>query len=128
MSEPKFTPGPWRWEEPDYEKEHRPPDHCASWGLTGPSREVLGGCDNCGNIIYSEADGHLIAAAPDLYAALDDIASSYIKAGEHGTCERGMCKERGRSSEGVMYELHLHHEQVSALLAALTKARGEATS
>jgi hypothetical protein len=72
MSETKFTPGPWVWSGPDYGYEHEPPESCASYGLNGPNEDdVLSGCGDCSNIFYNEADGRLIAAAPDLYEALE---------------------------------------------------------
>lgn len=71
----QHTPGPWRWSGPDYEREHNPPEECASYGLTGSGDgDVLSGCGNCGNIFYNEANGRLIAAAPDLLVALKECS------------------------------------------------------
>ena len=63
MSDPKFTPGPWKWlHYPDGRKL-----------LAALSRAVV----HCPDapIGMDEADAHLIAAAPDLYAALRDLAA-----------------------------------------------------
>lgn len=60
----RATPGEWKWGDPDYDKEHNPPDSCASaWLDGGDGESVLSGCGNCGNIFYRESDGECIAAA-----------------------------------------------------------------
>ncbi len=83
MSEPKWTPGPWHvttcmdyWVEP----ENRPDDEA--------------GIAHCGDIHWPnyetkqlewEANARLIAAAPDLYAALEQLVK--VAYGEEYTAE-----------------------------------------
>lgn len=67
MSKPKFTPGPWVAEQ-DGGK--------GSWvkGVTGEWAAL-----SCGDTDESaNANAHLIAAAPVLYAALDELVSTII--------------------------------------------------
>ncbi len=67
----KHTPGPWRLEKCpcDWEK-------CNQY-FAGPVR-----CDGR----YEESDARLIAAAPDLLAALEELVSRRERAGStHGT-------------------------------------------
>lgn len=66
-SEPKFTPGPWR----------RGKDFDGSY-----NGEIIGPLDTPyqNDVIadwVKECDAHLIAAAPDLYAALEGLAIAY---------------------------------------------------
>ena len=74
MSEPKFTPGPWEIEEDLF-------DH--DWAISAPKwgalARVVAEMDDDGTgkswtkSETGEANAHLIAAAPDLYYALDCI-------------------------------------------------------
>ena len=59
MSDPKFTPGPWRLA-------YRTDGRCF---ITDSDRRYLSG------EIARPEDWHLIATAPDLYAALDRITT-----------------------------------------------------
>lgn len=92
MSENKWTPGPWMWDGNvwDYDKENEAP-----WLVAEGHSPVITGDLHC-----SEANADLIAAAPDLYAALED-ALQYL---QH----------------------HLPDEVLAPHRAALAKARGEA--
>jgi len=61
----EFTPGPWRWHSLMQRWEH---------GGADADEYVLIDLDTvCGPQLPSEADAHLIAAAPDLYAAVEDL-------------------------------------------------------
>jgi hypothetical protein len=119
--EPKFTPGPWEWKD-DYQfNEHADhsfsrPEECENFqagrmklvGQTG--RQVVldawgAYADDLG-LDIKRPDAHLIAAAPDLYAALDRIQSSYQRIFSGGA-ERAMT------------------ETLEEARSALAKARGE---
>ena len=95
--QPKWTPGPWAVER-----------NKRTWGwvdVVGPSLGVGGPTQATDLTLADEvkriAEAHLIAAAPDLYAALDGLL--------------------GLLDAGSMYE-----PQAYAARAALAKARGQA--
>lgn len=73
MSERKFTPGPW---------------HVIKKGnaVGYANYEVAWSDDNelVADVIYEKANAHLIAAAPDLYAACEKVAHLNPDAGEVG--------------------------------------------
>ena len=97
MSEPKFTPGPWRAVQ-----------HEAGWtvdtgGLRGPVRAI---CyyedgDPVGAVVMDEADACLIAAAPDLYEASKDLLEFIVEVALRGP----------------------HYDETPALRSRLDKAR-----
>lgn len=94
--QPKWTPGPWAVER-----------NKRTWGwvdVVGPSLGVGGPTQATDLTLADEvkriAEAHLIAAAPDLYAALDGLL--------------------GLLDAGSLYE-----PQAYAARAALAKARGE---
>lgn len=94
MSEPKFTPGPWiAVSRGCFGKTHEADVHeCAKWDVDMDDGEFMRGN-------FRMEDANLIAAAPELYAALQECLN-------HG------------SMTG--------HEYVTdQALAALAKARGE---
>jgi hypothetical protein len=91
MSETKFTPGPWKIVE------DRVPSSLEVYGGTTAICE----CWRRANPETEIANANLIAAAPELYVVLDQIATDI-------------------ESQGVLIEWH----QVA--LDALAKARGEA--
>ena len=94
MSDTKFTPGPWR-----YDRTNGSPttgEHMIAGAKPGYLAEVR----DCGSGDV-RANTHLIAAAPDLYAALDGLL--------------------GLLDAGSLYE-----PQAYAARAALAKARGQA--
>ena len=96
MSDPKWTPGPWKWDDTvwDYDREEQAP-----WLVTErDDARVLWGEVKC-----SEPNAHLIAAAPDLYEALEALVLAQETAGTDG-------READRRR---------------AAIAALKKARGE---
>ena len=91
--QPKWTPGPWR-----YDRTNGSPttgEHMIAGAKPGYLAEVR----DCGSGDV-RANAHLIAAAPDLYAALDGLL--------------------GLLDAGSLYE-----PQAYAARAALAKARGE---
>ncbi len=95
--QPKWTPGPWAVER-----------NKRTWGwvdVVGPSLGVGGPTQATDLTLADEvkriAEAHLIAAAPDLYAALDGLL--------------------GLLDAGSLYE-----PQAYAARAALAKARGQA--
>ena len=95
--QPKWTPGPWAVER-----------NKRTWGwvdVVGPSLGVGGPTQATDLTLADEvkriAEAHLIAAAPDLYAALDGLL--------------------GLLDAGSLYE-----PQAYAARAALAKARGRA--
>ena len=93
MSDTKFTPGPWR-----YDRTNGSPttgEHMIAGAKPGYLAEVR----DCGSGDV-RANAHLIAAAPDLYAALDGLL--------------------GLLDAGSLYE-----PQAYAARTALAKARGE---
>jgi hypothetical protein len=65
MTEPKFTPGPWKWEQKGN----------GSWELISPSGPVHSDGSAAGEydptIDVHGPDAHLIAASPDMYEALN---------------------------------------------------------
>lgn len=68
MAETKFTPGPWYAEMP-----------MSRWRVrtvNGNAYIMEGGGLYTHADVRREADAHLIAAAPDLYAALDGMVSA----------------------------------------------------
>ena len=92
--QPKWTPGPWR-----YDRTNGSPttgEHMIAGAKPGYLAEVR----DCGSGDV-RANAHLIAAAPDLYAALDGLL--------------------GLLDAGSLYE-----PQAYAARAALAKARGQA--
>lgn len=91
--QPKWTPGPWR-----YDRTNGSPttgEHMIAGAKPGYLAEVR----DCGSGDV-RANAHLIAAAPDLYAALDGLL--------------------GLLDAGSLYE-----PQAYAARTALAKARGE---
>ena len=66
MSETKFTPGPWEWDGNVWDYN---PVFEAPWLEGGDGRIILKGAITCS----SEANAHLIAAAPELYEACETM-------------------------------------------------------
>ena len=98
MSDPKWTPGPWKWDDTvwDYDPEEQAP-----WLVTErDDARVLWGEVKC-----SEPNAHLIASAPDLYEALEEMAALMDLVHEGKYAPTSM----------TTYDAH----------AALRKARGE---
>ena len=97
IDQPKWTKGPWAAKWSKYEEDN----FIVQAGM--PSNRVLAQFDGDGDgpDDQSLADAHLIAAAPDMYAALDGLL--------------------GLLDAGSLYE-----PQAYAARAALAKARGQA--
>jgi len=70
MSETKFTPGPWEWDGNVWDYN---PVFEAPWLEGGDGRIILKGAITCS----SEANAHLIAAAPELYETLEAIIARW---------------------------------------------------
>ena len=111
-----WTPGPWKWVIHDYsmasiEGPNGEYDHVLSVspckGCQARTKEWLWG--RC--LTPSEANAHLIAAAPDLYAALEKARETLCRALLVANNSRGWSPES--------------HVRVQAIDAALRKARGE---
>jgi len=98
MAKTKFTPGPWRTERPDQD---------CNWLSI-----IIGDCHKIAEVTYDRleaSNAHLIAAAPDLYEALELILEL-----------RG--KELG---EWLLTPNAKHLTLKEYAQAALAKARGE---
>lgn len=106
MSKPKFTPGPWEWQD-DYSRliSTKPEPHMFS--STGsylptvmrPDFQSYGYCDDGDSYVeISDADAKLIAAAPDLYYALDklfEVVTGDIQMGLSQVVYEALAKARG---------------------------------
>lgn len=90
MTEPKHTPGPWKWE----------PDRDSYRGslLASTGQRVIefeqfscggGGeypvCDSA-RLNISDADARLIAAAPEILEALENFVAKYVQIIASGDC------------------------------------------
>lgn len=89
QNKPAFTPGPWKM---------------ADLAIYDSDKDWLASVDTF-------SDGHLIAAAPELYEALEGLVEMYVDLVSSGDCGHW-------DPEKEM--------QVIAARAALAKARGEA--
>ena len=82
MSETKFTPGPWDLFEVGNKIKHLCPAKDGTSLLTVSLEYITD--DNEATYfgsVYNPADAHLIAAAPDMYEALEVAVSEYGKPG-----------------------------------------------
>ncbi len=114
--EPKWTPGPWAVCGDGKRVKPEPLDlFFAPIAETHQAiRWVDGNWQHQGG---AEANAKLIAAAPDLYAALDDLLASYAEPDQQICCGGHGCGCRGAS----VRDLAEHHAR-----AAIAKARGAA--
>ena len=94
MSDTKFTPGPWAWGNEDWSDQWflQPGVLIIDYDGGGPS----------GSDEFDAANAHLIAAAPDLYAALYALLKANLSCDDDNI------------------------DAADAARAALAKARGEA--
>ena len=104
MSEPKFTPGQWAYEMSDNYARIYLHNHLDKKNIYG--KDSL--CGYCG-----EANAALIAAAPELYAALVDCAIDL--------------ENEIRNREGYAVPRHFERDLmvVERAVAVLKKAKGE---
>jgi len=109
-NETKFTPPPWNVSTWIEQPNNRTKPMVAAGGVTVAITHPAPICqqDECG------ANAHLIAAAPELYEALDKLKSSYEALAHDYEYAVGA---------GDIHPLHAEHIQRCA--AALAKARGE---
>lgn len=107
MSETNFTPGPWEC-VPIVE----PPSDLAMVGADGVAIGTILEADGTRSVCFDIPDAYLIAAAPDLYAALHAAADSLR---ESLDADPG----RGRVWRSVQ------EARLKNALDALAKARGE---
>jgi hypothetical protein len=109
MSDTKFTPGPWKWHD------DRSPDSIEGEfrRLDGPNSEdvirvedMYPGYAECGEDLRAcveRPNQFLIAAAPDLYAALDALIAYTPMKGDaaallrYGKAQNALKKARGES-------------------------------
>lgn len=125
MSDTKFTPGPW------VAKEHHPENEiatvanvgCFQVGIEAPG--FPGGNYRDNDLSAETEDARLIAAAPDLYAALDDVlreavilSDDYLSAFEHEPNDHCIqCWDKARWLRASA--------AANKARAALARARGE---
>lgn len=90
----KFTPGPW-----ELQLANSGPRIVQSANATGPKATVI-----CGGLSNNRANAHLIAAAPEMFAALDGLLKAYsvdedVKdwAPEWRACYAALAKARGEA-------------------------------
>jgi hypothetical protein len=96
MKETKFTPGPWEWDGNvwDYEYYNEAP-----WLEGKDGRVVLSGQIRCS----TEANAHLIAAAPELYDAVKELLyalqddENWRTSGVYEDAESALAKARGET-------------------------------
>jgi len=109
MSEEKFTPGPWRIAEGKVHHDGHFVITATCMGTPSSPLATIGGAQWDET---SRFDAALIAAAPDLYAALE------------AAIDCGMVPKSSAAEGGAMR--HLRQVQVADMIrAALAKARGE---
>jgi hypothetical protein len=85
MSESKFTPGPW-----DYHFTEINPYHAY---IHGDDKECIALMDSRGGLAKTDeikANAQLIAAAPDLLAALDSLVLACELPGDHCEVEQAL--------------------------------------
>lgn len=106
MSAPRFTPGPWRYSDlAVYTDDANARDRVIIAELCGPGVTA-------DRVAEYRANGHLLASAPDLYAALKECEWAGVR---YGADACPICDVySGRD-----------HLTGCALAAALAKARGE---
>lgn len=78
---PKFTPGPWKMLPDSWHGDHAEISS-SEWGaLALVVNKIDGQVSENGS-----SNAHLIAAAPDMYAKLDEISDGLLEAGGYGNC------------------------------------------
>lgn len=102
MTAPKHTPGPWSFQGAATRWITAPSETGMPWYVA----EVIGGCDHDGSgVDRQDANAHLIAAAPELYEALNLLLYRACKeladpedCEEIQRAERAISKSRGESN------------------------------
>lgn len=103
MAEPKFTPGPWVRDR-----------HGQRRGSNGEGVNVWdAGIGYASRSPETEANAHLIAAAPDMYAAIECFMPKGIAIGN------------GNVPDDLCVPMDVTMGELRAFEAALAKARGE---
>lgn len=80
MAETRFTPGPWRYgiaympKLPSVPYDYKSGHYYDNTGVIGADGTTVVGCDEY-HVFNSAADVALIAAAPELYEALEQFAA-----------------------------------------------------
>ena len=84
--ERKWTPGPWKFDVFD-----EFPSAIENYD----GKEVLFGCGCCGSPGLGRDDAHLIASAPDLYEALEDVMLNGLDSNNVNRVAEALAKARG---------------------------------
>lgn len=93
MSEAKFTPGPWIFRK------------CSAYGISISAKDgesIIGAmeCQNTAFLEICDEDAHLIAAAPELYEALEAVISYGAMTGADWVSDKvyaALAKARGET-------------------------------
>lgn len=91
MSEPKFTPGPWHWDNT-----YQSRDLSDTWSLIGRDGYGVLSCDgNCNSPQNCNSnDAHLIATAPEMYAFLESLEDATVEV-DYEELDKLLKKARG---------------------------------
>jgi hypothetical protein len=97
MNETKFTPGPWKWTD-----SYKSDDGRDTWSLLGNEGYGILSCDGEGNSPQNvnNADAHLIAAAPDMYEAMQEFCDRVDRGEVRSKYTYGKFKEVLRKARG----------------------------
>ena len=113
MSEPKFTPGPWKYGRKGYATydaetqtirelplDYRPVEYGCGATIFGANDEEIAGNDEY-QVFNKPEDVALILAAPDLYYALETICRDCIgKESKDNVCDGCICGKALRKARG----------------------------
>ncbi len=106
MSDTKWTPGPW--EVRHWDGDEWPDKRTSVAERNGPGEAIFINARYARNI---EANAHLIAAAPDMFAALEKMVEWHCV--------------RGNTDEDPILDYERQPHEVRQAMDALSKARGE---